>query len=227
MSLINFYELLPDSLKPVKQQNLGFENHGITLPCRILISGSSNAGKTLSILNYLRLARTKTKGQYDHIHIFTKKNEPLYEFMKLKNPSCVTIHEMGSDDEFPKVEDFDGSKSHFVIFDDLIGDKKLSEKVIPFFIRGRKLRPNPLNMCFITQDFRATPATLRKNMTHLWLFKPSTEREKKMIAQDVPLLKDGNLWRLVSQKANESDPNNFINVDLNKDTARINFSKLK
>jgi len=227
MSLINFYELLPDSLRPVKQANLGFENHGITLPCRILISGSSNAGKTLSILNYLRLARTKTKGQYDHIHIFTKKNEPLYEYMKLKNPSCVTIHEMGSDDEFPRVEDFDGSKSHFVIFDDLIGDKKLSEKVIPFFIRGRKLRPNPLNMCFITQDFRATPATLRKNVSHFWIFKPSTEREKTVMYQDVPILKNKELWARLEKKENLTDPSNFINVDVGNNTARINFSKLK
>lgn len=223
MSLVNFYELLPESLRPIKQENLGFDKHGITLPCRILISGSSNAGKTLSILNYLRLARSKTKGQYDHVHIFTKKSEPLYDFMKLKNPSCVTIHEMGSDDRLPSVEDFDGSKQHFVIFDDLIGDKKLSEQVIPFFIRGRKLRPNPLNMCFLTQDFRATPATLRKNMTHLWIFKPSTEREKKVIAQDVPLLKDTDLWTRMKQKAKPTDPNNFINIDLNKDTARINF----
>lgn len=223
MSLVNFYELLPESLRPIKQENLGFDKHGITLPCRILISGSSNAGKTLSILNYLRLARSKTKGQYDHVHIFTKKSEPLYDFMKLKNPSCVTIHEMGSDDRLPSVEDFDGSKQHFVIFDDLIGDKKLSEQVIPFFIRGRKLRPNPLNMCFLTQDFRATPATLRKNMTHLWIFKPSTEREKKVIAQDVPLLKDTDLWTRMKQKSKPTDPNNFINIDLNKDTARINF----
>ncbi len=222
--LINFYELLPDSLRPVRQENVGFQNHGISLPCRILISGSSNAGKTLSILNYLRLAQNKKKGQYDHVTIITKKSEPLYDFMKLKNPNNTTILEMTSpDSQLPSLESFDGRKAHFVIFDDLIGDKKLCEQVVPFFIRGRKLKPFPLNMCFITQDFRAVPATLRKNMTHLWLFKPSTNREISTITQDVPLLRDSDLWRRLSIKQDPSDPNNFINVDLVKDNVRINF----
>lgn len=227
MELINFYEQMPDILRPVKQENLGFEKHGITLPCRILISGSSNQGKTLSILNYLKLACDKKRGQYDHVHIFTKKSEPLYEYMKYKNPSCVTINEIDDSFEFPSVESFDGKKSNFIIFDDLIADKKLCERVTPFFIRGRKLRPLPLNMAFITQDFRATPSVLRKNMTHAWIFKPSTEREKTTMYQDIPILKNSDLWNRLKIKKKSSDPNNFINIDLNKDTDRINFSRLE
>lgn len=227
MELINFYEQMPDSLKPVKQENLGFDKHGITLPCRILISGSSNQGKTLAILNYLKLACDKKRGQYDHVHIYTKKSESLYEYMKYKNPTCVTINEIDENFEFPSVESFDGKQSNFVIFDDLIADKKLCEKVTPFFIRGRKLRPLPLNMAFITQDFRATPSVLRKNMTHAWIFKPSTEREKTTMYQDIPLLKNKDLWQRLKVKKKSTDPNNFLNIDLNKDTVRINFSKLE
>lgn len=226
MDLINFYEQMPACLKPIKQENLGFEKHGITLPCRILISGASNQGKTLSVLNYLKLAQDKKRGQYDHIHIFTKKSEPLYEYMKYKNPTCVSIYEVDDNFIFPEVESFDGTKSNFLIMDDLIADKKICEKVTPFFIRGRKLRPLPLNMAFITQDFRATPSILRKNMTHLFLFKPSTQREISTISQDVPLLKNSDLWQRLKIKKHPNDPNNFINIDLNKDTARINFSKL-
>lgn len=225
--LINFYELLPDELKVKKVPNIGFKNHGITMPCRILISGSSNQGKTLSILNYLKLAQNGKKGQYDRITVITKKLEPLYEYIKMKNPKNVDIIEMADDDSaLPTIDSFNGAEQNFVIFDDLINEKHLMKDIKEFFTRGRKLKPYPLNMCFITQDFRETNSTMRKNMTHLWLFKPTTEREKAMIAQDVPLLKNKQLWTRLEHKEHPDDPNNFLNVDINKNTVRINFEHI-
>lgn len=225
--LINFYELLPDELKVKKVPNIGFKNHGISMPCRILISGSSNQGKTLSILNYLKLAQDGKRGQYDRITVITKKLEPLYEYIKMKNPKNVDIIEMADDDsELPTIESFNGNEQNFVIFDDLINEKHLMKDIKEFFTRGRKLKPYPLNMCFITQDFRETNNTIRKNVSHFWIFKPTTEREKAVMYQDLPILKNKELWARLEKKDNPMDPANFLNVDVAKNTVRVNFEKI-
>jgi uncharacterized protein (DUF302 family) len=225
--LINFYELLPDELKVKKVPNIGFKNHGITMPCRILISGSSNQGKTLSILNYLKLCQDKKKGQYDRITVITKKIEPLYEYIKMKSPKNVDIIEMTDDDSvIPDIESFNGAEQNFVIFDDLITSKHLMKDIKEFFIRGRKLKPYSLNMCFITQDFRATDPMIRKNVSHFWIFKPTTEREKTVMYQDIPILKNKELWDRLGKKKNHDDPSNFINIDVANNNARINFEKI-
>lgn len=225
--LINFYELLPDELKVKKVPNIGFKNHGISMPCRILISGSSNQGKTLSILNYLKLAQNGKKGQYDRITVITKKLEPLYEYIKMKNPKNVDIIEMADDDSvLPTIDSFNGDEQNFVIFDDLINEKHLMKDIKEFFTRGRKLKPYPLNMCFITQDFRETNSTIRKNVSHFWIFKPTTDREKTVMYQDLPILKNKEIWTRLQKKENSSDPANFINVDVANNTMRINFEHI-
>lgn len=225
--LINFYELLPDELKVKKVPNIGFKNHGISMPCRILISGSSNQGKTLSILNYLKLAQNGKKGQYDRITVITKKLEPLYEFIKMKNPKNVDIIEMADDDSvLPTIDSFNGAEQNFVIFDDLINEKHLMKDIKEFFTRGRKLKPYPLNMCFITQDFRETNSTIRKNVSHFWIFKPTTDREKIVMYQDLPILKNKEIWTRLQKKENSTDPANFINVDVANNTMRVNFEHI-
>lgn len=225
--LINFYELLPDELKVKKVPNIGFKNHGISMPCRILISGSSNQGKTLSILNYLKLAQNGKKGQYDRITVITKKLEPLYEYIKMKNPKNVDIIEMADDDSvLPTIDSFNGAEQNFVIFDDLINEKHLMKDIKEFFTRGRKLKPYPLNMCFITQDFRETNSTIRKNVSHFWIFKPTTDREKIVMYQDLPILKNKEIWARLQKKENSTDPANFINVDVANNTMRVNFEKI-
>lgn len=225
--LINFYELLPDELKVKKVPNIGFKNHGISMPCRILISGSSNQGKTLSILNYLKLAQNGKKGQYDRITVITKKLEPLYEYIKMRNPKNVDIIEMADDDSvLPTIDSFNGAEQNFVIFDDLINEKHLMKDIKEFFTRGRKLKPYPLNMCFITQDFRETNSTIRKNVSHFWIFKPTTDREKIVMYQDLPILKNKEIWTRLQKKENSTDPANFINVDVANNTMRINFEHI-
>ena len=81
--LTNFYNHIPAHLKPKKVKNLGLARHHVEFPCRILITGKSNMGKTLAILNFLNLAGL----QFDKLTIITKKTEPLYEMMKYRNIS--------------------------------------------------------------------------------------------------------------------------------------------
>lgn len=219
--LVNYYKFLPKELKPAKVKNLGFSKHHVSFPCRILVSGKSNSGKTLSILNFL----SKAGPQFDYLTIITKKVEPLYEMMKLNNPDSCKIIELSNDDaEFPTVESFDGTKQNFVIFDDLVNSEYM-KNCKEFFIRGRKTRPYALNMCFITQDYFKTDSMLRKNMTDVWIFKPATTNEQRSIERDFPILKEiRNVWRNLNKK-NVDDVNSFININTDTGIVRINFGK--
>lgn len=217
--LVNYYKHLPKELQPKVVKNLGFKKHHVTFPCRILVSGKSNSGKTLSIMNFLRLAGA----QFNKITIITKKIEPLYEMMKLKNKDCCDIIELGEDGAvFPPIDSFDGTLQNFVIFDDLVNSEFMKD-CKEFAIRGRKTKPYPLNFCFITQDYFKTDSMIRKNMTHAWIFKPASRNEERSIEKDFPVIKEiPKAWSLLNKKK-ETDVNSFLNIDTESGVVRINF----
>lgn len=218
--LINFYKVLPKELQPKKIKNKGFDKHHVSFPCRILVSGKSNSGKSLAILNFLKLAGD----QFNKITIITKKAEPLYIWMKKSNPYACEIIELAEGHKMPLISDFDGSLQNFVIFDDLVNDKNHMNLCKEFFIRGRKLQPYSLNQCFITQDYFKTDSMLRKNMTNVWIFKPASTNEQKSIERDHPVLKEiKGIWKNLNKKKNSDDVNNFINIDCETGDVRINF----
>ena len=195
--LVNYYKLLPKDLQPKKVKNIGFKKHHVDFPARILISGKSNSGKTLAIMNFLGLCGP----QFNKITIITKKVEPLYEMMKKQNPLCCDIIELSENHHFPTISDFDGSLQNFVIFDDLVNSPEYMKCCKEFFIRGRKVKPYALNQCFITQDYFKTDSMLRKNMTNLWIFKPASTNEQKNIERDQPVLKEvSGIWKKLNKK---------------------------
>jgi len=218
--LINYYNYLPEQFKPAKVKNIGFDRHHVPFPCRILISGKSNSGKTLSVLNFLRLAGP----QFDKLTIITKKIEPLYQMMQHNNPEACDIIELADDKAvFPSIESFNGNIQNFVIFDDLINDTNYMKLCKEFFTRGRKVKPYMLNQCFLTQDYFKTDSTIRKNMSQTWLFKPSSTNEQRSIERDFPMLKQiPDIWRNLNKKTQDS-VNNFINIDSDSGVVRINF----
>lgn len=222
-SLTNFYKILPDELKSTQMENIGYSQHGINLPCRLLICGPSGRGKTLSILNFLKLCQRGKRGQFDEIHIFTKKNEQLYQYMEYKNPKNTFITEMSEGSEIPQVDSFDTSKRIFIIFDDLINDKHLFKEIKEYFVRCRKTKPYPISICFLSQDYRAIDPTMRKNVTNTFLFKPSTNRELRTLFQDLPLLNNTEIIKKLNEK--NDDMYNFANIDNENNTIRINFGK--
>ena len=71
--LVNIYE--NDNIEPflLKSHNPNFNIHFIEMPFRMLIIGSSESGKTMTLYNILRIF-SKT---FQNIHIITKnRNEP-------------------------------------------------------------------------------------------------------------------------------------------------------
>ena len=119
--MINFYK----SVKTKKVHNPFFAQHGIKVPFRMLIAGSSSTGKTNFALDKLKVVRNT----FSHVIIVCKsKSEPLYEMLERKLKDHVTFYE----EEVPDLKEFvsEEDEQTLIIFDDMVcADKKTNEKI--------------------------------------------------------------------------------------------------
>ena len=83
--------------------NPNYSTHGMSLPFRMLIIGSSGSGKTLTLANVLRAF----SGTFQTITIVTKnKNEPIYEYLESKlGESGLAVVE--GQENLPPLDGFD------------------------------------------------------------------------------------------------------------------------
>lgn len=218
--LINFYEQLPSEYKGKKQNNPHLKLTHIALPAFILISGRTGSGKTNSVINYLSLTSRNRKGTWDKIVICCKNfsADPLYRFIKDKQPKLVDVYEVDSDG-LPDPETYTGQGQILIIFDDLVNEKAYEPQINQFFKYGRKLG---FSMAFLTQDYFKTNSFIRKNINYLWLFNLNSNTEKNNILRNYPFMIDYmNLFKELKQEDNK--PSNFVNIDIMKAKARLNF----
>lgn len=162
--LINFYELMPKELQP-KTLNPGFHLHGMALPSRILIVGSSGAMKTNACLNIIE----KMKGSFVEIIVMCQDTtEPLYAMLAMLLP--VKLIEIQPGKIIPDMDKFPvDRKSRLIIFDDLcLLSNKQQQPIINFFIRGRKLGYTSI---YLTQSYYSTPKIIRGQCNYIILKK--------------------------------------------------------
>ena len=218
MSLINYYSKLPKKYLKNKTNNPHYNIHGIKLPAFICVSGRTSSGKTNAIINFLALS----SGTFDEVVICCKNfnSDPLYRFIKDKNPDTVTVFE----DCIPNLDEFDASKQYFVIIDDMVGDKKHTKSIQEFFKRGRKIG---ISCAFLTQDYFATDSFLRKNMNYLWLFPSNTKLEMQNITRNFPFMREYEdiIDKAIESKVNSdgSKPLDFLNIDCIRCKVKLNF----
>lgn len=209
--LINFYERMPKKFHAKRVKNVNFAKHGIALePLTMLIAGRTGSGKSNALMNLLYLFGP----QFDNVVLCIKdKNEPLYRFLVDRGADRVQVFEVDKDG-LPSPADFNVNECSLIVFDDLINEQRLMKQINEWFIRGRK---QGCNMIFITQDYFATPTTIRKNLTHMFLFDLTGDTERSNILRNYP-------WLSTHQSMfNRLGNQNFLNVDIARGTARINF----
>jgi hypothetical protein len=80
----------------------------------------------------------------------------------------------------PRLDDFDKSLNHLVVWDDLVLSKDLS-MVENFYIRCRKLN---CSVIFISQSYYRIPKIIRGNCSYMVLLKLSGQREVNMILSE-------------------------------------------
>lgn len=207
----NFYELMPDDLKK-EYHNPNFANHGLTVPFRLLLVGSSGSGKTNTLLELIR----RMNDTFEQIIICCKaKCEPLYEFLASKLP--IQFFENG---DIPNINDFkDGRKQTLIVFDDLVLMKDQS-KIAEYFIRSRKYN---MSCIYLSQSYYKTPKVIRININYLILKKLPSTRDLKMVLNENSIGLNLKELTHIYQSIISNNKFDFLLFDLDKSQIRHNF----
>lgn len=169
----NFYSIIPKS-KPAR--NPGYKDHGLQLPCYMLIIGGSGSGKTNVLLQFLQMA----DNTFSKIAICVKnKDEPLYNLLESKSKD-TEFYEGGI---IPPIDDFKDHKSSLIVFDDLVLEKDQS-KMQQYFIRGRKFG---ITCIYISQSYYRIPKLIRINCRYIILKKLASVKDLKLIISEYNL----------------------------------------
>ena len=160
-------------------------------PYRILIIGSSWAGKTNALLNLIN-----NQPDIDKIYLYVKDPyESKYNFLinkrestGLKNfndPKAFIEYSNNMQDVYKIIEEYNTDKEPKILIvyndrtADMINNKKRNSVLTELFIRGRKLN---IFLVFITQSYVKVPKDVRLNPTHFFIMKISNKRERQQIS---------------------------------------------
>jgi ABC-type dipeptide/oligopeptide/nickel transport system ATPase component len=222
MASIDWYKKIPKKYL-TESHNPHFKDHGIKVPFRALIVGSSGSGKTQTLMTLLH----KMPDTFEKVYIVTlNKDEPLYNYLNdkygdEKQGKLVEIREIGKEG-LPDLDKFNKEKQSLVVMDDLINQKNQAP-MIDFFIRARKKNAS---LVYITQSYYAVPKMIRNNLTYIFLKQVSSMRNLQMIMKEYGL----GLKKKVIEKMYEEATSNrgFLLIDLENQegkTFRKNFDE--
>lgn len=210
----NFYDIMPADFKK-EYHNPNYANHGIKIPFRMLIVGSSGSGKTNTLLELIK----RMNNTFEDIIICCKaKCEPLYEFLASKIP--IKFYENG---EIPDINDFKtGTKQTLIVFDDLVLMKDQS-RIAEFFIRSRKYN---MSCIYLSQSYYKTPKVIRININYLILKKLPSTRDLRMVLGENSIGLNLKELTLIYQNIIKNNKFDFLLFDLDKSELRHNFLQL-
>ena len=156
-------------------------------PFRLLICGSSGAGKTNLLLNLILQYLS-----YDRLFVYAKDlSEPKYEYLQelfnddddnvdSEEEEEVVAALFSSDDKVISVDDLDANKQNLIVFDDYVTSRD-QKKIDDLFIRGRKKN---VSIIYLTQSYYQTPKNIRLQCNYLILFRSCNQREINTILRD-------------------------------------------
>lgn len=214
----NHYLDVPSKLLPKIIKLKGIDKTGIEhAPFFLLISGRSGLGKTNSLVELLH----RMNGSFDKVILCCMNfaSDPLYVHMKMKNKDSMDVYEKS----VPSVDDYNKQKgAKLIIFDDMVGKKEFKDAINDWFVRGRK---SACSMVFITQSFYKTDPLVRRSLSNLFLFPSSNKRELQMVLSEYDFLKSDYAEEVEDYKriVKKDGPSDFLNINIQSQTACINF----
>lgn len=215
--VINFYEIMPDSMKP-KYHNPYYKEHLLPHPMRLLCIGASGSGKTTIALSII----AKMKDTFDYIILCCENaQEPLYTYLKSKvKDDQLQVYEGIAN--MPSFNDLDEDCQYLVIFDDLCLARN-QDKIKDLFIRGRKLASG-VSMMYLSQSYFAIPKVIRLNSTNVLLKKLSSMRDLNLILSDYRLdIRKEQLQRMYKECTDQFE--NFFHIDVATNEDHMRFRK--
>jgi hypothetical protein len=144
-------------------------------PFRLLVSGSSDSGKTTMIMNLLMgNKKIKEDGERyilcdDVVLIGKHLDEPKWNIVKnffdelAKEGEDVSFKAFPAT-EIPDIEDFDSSRATVVIFEDLMNvSNKIQKCIADYFSSGRH---SNISSIYVSQRYFLTHKTIRENVNY-------------------------------------------------------------
>ena len=206
---INPYELKKVQKFMNKSINPNYPIHKIKVPFRALLIGSSGSGKTATLLNLINLM----PNTFNHIYIYTKAEEALYDYLQSQLPSdLLTIsYDLADCENHLKNEIYYGQS--LVVFDDMCNGK--NQKCIEeMYIRGRKIAGG-ISMLYLTQSYYKVPKTIRLQCQYVFIIKVSGIRDLKLILSEYNLgSTKEELLTKYNYCCNSGEFGNFLLIDL-------------
>src|ERR1043166_7860597 len=147
-------------------------------PFRMVVSGSSDSGKTTMIMNLLMGNKNiKEDGERyircdDVVLIGKFLHEPKWIivrdfFNELANKGEDVSFRALSPSEIPDVKEFNPNRATVVVFEDLMNmPKKIQKYIADYFSSGRHSNVSPI---YVNQRFFLIPKTIRENVTYISL----------------------------------------------------------
>jgi ABC-type oligopeptide transport system ATPase subunit len=208
--VINYYEKIPKKYL-TKYHNPHLQEHGIKVPFRMLIVGSSGSMKTNTARNII----SKMKDTFGNIKVICRNSaEPIYEDLMRKIPHEQLQITEGLKD-FPNLDnpkDFHPQVQHLVIFDDLVMMKN-QEPICEFFIRARKIAKG-VSCMYLTQSYFQTNIMIRKNVNYIILKKLNNQGDLRRILKEYDLGVNADTLLKMYQHAVDGSKTDFLLIDV-------------
>jgi hypothetical protein len=190
--LRNFYESKAVQALQPEYTNPGFEQHGLKVPFRMVITAASGGGKSNLLMNILQACT----GTFNDLYLFCRDtHEPLYEHLANRMTNSRTgkinphVHLYEGLDELNGWE----LKTHFaehgqtlVIFDDMVNERN-QQAIQELFIRGRKMGTGGISLIYLTQSWYKVPKLIRLQANYVILRKIQSTRDLNMLLKDTSL----------------------------------------
>jgi hypothetical protein len=218
----NWYSKLPAHLTR-RAPNPDIAKHGLELPFRAIVVGSSGSGKTSLLFEFL----SRAQNSFSKVVIITRSAaEPLYIHLRETcDEDVLDVYEF-LNDGIPSPDDYKGQRGNtLVVFDDLVSlSTKQLEPITDWYIRGRKLGEFGCSMMFLTQSYYKVPKTVRLQANVLMIKKLGSNRDLNLILNDTSLgLTKEQLTRIY--KYATADKWSFLMIDLDKDEQTGKFRR--
>ena len=200
-----------------------FKNHMIK-PCSMIsIIGSTGAGKSTALLEFLN----RKNDSFYRIIIFSGSttDEPLYNMLRNQIDGIEFIDDPEQLPNLTDMNDEDKTQEKLIVFDDMINlPKKQLVKIQKWFNSARKYGFTCIAMC---QNYTDMPIQMRRNTMYFMLFKLNDMNTVNQILKNHN--NNGDDKELVKQAyfASTAQPKNFFTLDLTPNTTaryRHNFT---
>lgn len=208
----NYYKLI----KTPKVHNPNFKEHGIIVPFRMIICGSSGSGKTNFLLDLIH----RMSGTFTNIYVCLRsKDEPLYNFLEDRIKEGLTFYEVQGAGDIPDLDSLE--EQSLMVFDDLVSaGKDVQTKIAEYYIRARKKQ---VSCVYISQSYFAIPKIIRQQASYIVLKKINSSKDLSLILKEFPLdIKIDELKRIYASASKGIEQ--FLLIDINKNEFRRNYT---